>query len=126
MAQLNFDPETGSIAVDTHLKGKFTYHARLVLDTGSTLVMIPWRIATALKLEIDPENLFKITTASTVESSPLTSIPEIGVLGKTIKNVPCIIRDLPKEAGVDGLLGLSFLRHFSLAINFKRGVLEIK
>ena len=125
MAQLKFDSETGTITLDAHLKRKFTYHARLVLDTGATLVVIPWRIATALKLEIDPENLLKITTTSTVESSPLTFIPEITVLGKTVKNVPCLVRDLPEEAGVDGLLGLSFLRHFSLAINFKRGILEI-
>ncbi len=126
MAIYQFNPQDNSIILEVHLKGRFTQHAHLVLDTGASLLVIPWKIATSLGLRIDPNHLIDTTTASTVESSPLTTIPQVSVLGKSIKNVECIIRDLPKEAGVDGLLGLSFLKNFKLTIDFKKGFLLLE
>lgn len=126
MAIYRFNPLDNSIILEVHLKGRFTQHARLVLDTGASLLVIPWKIATSLGLHIDPNNLIDTTTASTVESSPLTIIPEVSVLGKSAKNIECIVRDLPKESGVDGLLGLSFLKHFKITLDFKKGILKLE
>lgn len=47
------------------------------------------------------------------------------VLGKKIKNVEAIVKDLPPEAPADGLLGLSFLKYFKLTIDFKKGFLSL-
>ncbi len=126
MAIYRFNPLDNSIILEVHLKGRFTQHARLVLDTGASLIVIPWKIATGLGLRIDPNHLIDTTTASTVESSPLCTISHVSVLGKSTQNVECIIRDLPKEAGVDGLLGLSFLKNFKLTIDFKKGFLLLE
>lgn len=46
-------------------------------------------------------------------------------MGLTVKNVMSLVKDLPAEAGVDGLLGLSFIKHFRVRIDFKKGILEI-
>ena len=110
----------------TCLEGKITLHAKFVLDTGASFVVLPWWIATGLNLKIDPKNLTITTTASTVENVPLTSIPKVTLLGKTVHDVPCIVKDLPPEAGVDGLLGLSFLRNFHLSLDFKKGILQLE
>jgi len=53
-------------------------------------------------------------------------VAKVKVLGKTAKNVPVVIHDLPPESAVDGLLGLSFLRNFVVEIDFKRGKLELR
>ncbi|MBI2641053.1 retropepsin-like domain-containing protein [Candidatus Roizmanbacteria bacterium] len=124
--QLKFDPKTPSLIVDTYLEGKIILHAKFVLDTGASFLLVPWWIATGLGLKIDPKNLTPTTTASTVENVPLSTIPKVTCLDKTTRNVTCIIKDLPPEAGVDGLLGLSFLRNFNLAINFKKGTLKLE
>ena len=125
MSLLKFDPKTSSIILNTYLEGKIALHAKFVLDTGASFVVLPWWIATGLGLKINPKNLTSTTTASSVENVPLTTIPKITVLNKTARNVFCILKDLPPEAGVDGLLGLSFLRNFKLSLNFKKGILLI-
>lgn len=126
MSQLKFNPQISSIILDTYLEGKIILHAKFVLDTGASFVVLPWWIATGLNLKIDPKKLTATTTASTVENVPLTTIPKITALEKTAHHVPCIVKDLPPEAGVDGLLGLSFLRNFSLSLDFKKGVLWLE
>lgn len=126
MYQLRFDPKTPSLIVDTYLEGKIILHAKFVLDTGASFMVIPWWIAAGLGLKIDPKNLTPTTTASTVENVPLSMIPKVTSLDKTVRNVAYIIKDLPPEAGVDGLLGLSFLRNFRLSIDFKKGILKLE
>lgn len=50
----------------------------------------------------------------------------MSVLGEEVKNVEALIKDLPPEAGVAGLLGLSFVKNFQVNIDFKKGVLNLK
>lgn len=125
MSILKFNPLINTIILDTYLEGKIRLHVKFVLDTGASYIVIPLWIATGLGLEIDQKNLVSTTTASTVEHVPLAYIPKITVLDKTVKDIPCIIKDLPSESGVDGLLGLSFLKHFKITIDFKKGFLSL-
>lgn len=126
MSQLKFDPQTSSIILDAYLEGKIILHVKLVLDTGASFVVLPWWIATGLGLKISTKNLTSTTTASSVENVPITTIPKVTVLNKTIHNVLCIVKYLPPEAGVDGLLGLSFLRNFNLILDFRKGIFKLK
>lgn len=121
MPSQKFDPEDKIIIVEAKLHGSVVTTARMVLDTGASLMMIPWKFATALKLKIDLDNTIQTTTASTVETSPLTIIPQVSVLGLKAKKVEALVKDLPPESGVDGLLGLSFLKNFKLSLDFKKG-----
>ena len=50
----------------------------------------------------------------------------ISVLGKEVRDTPCIVHDLPETSHVDGLLGLSFLRGFKVCLDFQEGILEIE
>lgn len=123
MPTLKFNPHDAVIITEAKIHGRVTTTARLVFDTGASLVMIPWKIAVGIGLKIDPKTTIQTTTASTVESSPKVIIPRLNVLGQEIKNVEALIKDLPPQAGVDGLLGLSFIRHFHVQINFSKGEL---
>jgi len=126
MSILKFNPRASLIILDTYLEGKIRLHVKFVLDTGASFVVLPWWITTGLGLKVDPKHLVSTSTASSVENVPLTVIPKVIVLDKTVDNVLCIIKDLPPEAGVDGLLGLSFLRNFYLSLDFKRGILQLE
>ena len=128
MAQLKFDPSQGVVVVSPLLEGERSLKrkTKMVLDTGATYVMISWELAERLGLK--PQKAKKwvnLTTASTVERSPVVKVKAMTVLGHEAKNVEVAVKNLPKEAYVDGLLGLSFLKNFDLRINFKEGFLEL-
>ena len=125
MSQLKFNPSSPSIIVTADIKANYPTDAKLILDTGASYVTLPRNLVTGIGIPIDTKNTVQLTSASTVETTSKILIPEIKVLGKKVKNVEAIIKDLPPQTPADGLLGLSFLRHFKLTIDFKKGILEL-
>lgn len=125
MSQLKFDPLLPSIILSADIKASLPTIAKLILDTGASYVTLPWNIVSAMGIPVDTNNIIQLTSVSTVETTPKIVIPEISVLGKRMKNVEAIIKDLPPQTPADGLLGLSFLKHFKLTIDFKKGLLEL-
>lgn len=126
MPQLKFDPNQQVIIVETRISASHPTIAYLALDTGASFVVLPWRLTNAIGLKIDPKKTTHTSTASAVETVPEIEIPQMTVLGKTVKNVKAIIKDLPPGIPIDGLLGLSFLRHFKLTIDFTKGLLTLQ
>lgn len=125
MSQLKFDPSSLSIIVTANIKAGLSTDAKLILDTDASYVTLPWNMVINMSIPIDPNNTVLLTSVSTVETTPKIIIPEMSILGKRVKNVEAIIKDLPQETPADGLLGLSFLKYFKLTIDFKKGILEL-
>lgn len=126
MSQLRFDSSSPSIIVSADIKASFPTTTKLILDTGASYVVLPYDLVSRIGIPIDPKNTVRLTSVSTVETTPKIVIPEMSVLGKRVKNVEAIIKDLPPETPADGLLGLSFLKHFKLTIDFKNGLLKLE
>jgi len=42
-----------------------------------------------------------------------------------ISSVDVICHDIPEITGIEGLLGLSFLKHFRTSVDYTTGVIEI-
>jgi clan AA aspartic protease (TIGR02281 family) len=98
----------------------------MVLDTGASMTIIPWDVAEALGY--DPSRSpqrSRFMTGSGMEAAPLLTVHAIEVLGVRVARVPVLCHDLPQRSLVDGLLGLSFLRHCRLSVDFQRGLLEL-
>jgi len=99
----------------------------LVFDTGATYTIIPWRVMESLGY--DPaisRRRTLIVTASTTETVPLITIKSMIALGHKAEGIEVACHDLPAKSRVDGLLGLSFLKHFDIDLHFKKGLLEIR
>ena len=105
---------------------------RAVLDTGSTDSLIPLQDARALGYDayFDPftrvgEGKRAVSKTDLFETDEIV-LEEVFVGDLIAKDVKALAFDMPKSAGIEAVLGLSFLRHFNTQINFEEDYLEIQ
>jgi len=67
----------------------------------------------------------EVTTGSGVEFAPRVTAPRLKALGLSQTDFPILAHTLPPTAGVDGVLGLDFLRGQILTIDFRAGRLRL-
>lgn len=98
----------------------------MALDTGATRTMI--NVAHLVAAGYDPSlelDRVQVTTGSGVEFAALVKVNRIVALGQERLDLPVLAHTLPPTAGIDGLLGLDFLRNRLLEIDFRRGILSL-
>ena len=120
MAEVLLSPR-GPVIVYVEFTGPRTRRTiAMALDTGAILTMIP--IETALAIGYDPANTAKrveLITASGIELAPQLTVRTAQCLAQTVRHLDVVCHDLPTQSPVKGLLGLNFLRHFDLHLNFR-------
>jgi predicted aspartyl protease len=120
---LPFSPLEGLIVVKSELWGpKGGSGVRLALDTGATTTTV--NAAVLVSLGYDPaisSSRVPITTGSGITYAPLVVLSKIITLGRERLDFPVLGHTLPPTAGVDGVLGLDFLRGLSLTLDFRAG-----
>jgi predicted aspartyl protease len=120
---LPFDPQQGLIIVRTELWGPTgSAVLRLALDTGATATVV--NIAMLVAVGYDPAlapTRVQVTTGSGVEYAPRVTLSRVLALGQERVDFAVLGHTLPPSAGVDGLLGLDFLRGQSLTVDFRTG-----
>ncbi|MEW5694263.1 MAG: retropepsin-like aspartic protease [Candidatus Hydrogenedentota bacterium] len=98
----------------------------LIFDSGAAFTAISW---SALKvIGYDPAGVperQEIVTANCVIEVPKLRVESMTVSDVKAQEVEVICHDIPELAGIRGLLGLSFLKHFRTVIDYKEGYLEI-
>ncbi|MBN2542285.1 retropepsin-like domain-containing protein [bacterium] len=127
MGKFKFSPNSPSIIINCIVEGPLgQIGASLILDTGATYTHLPWRIIEAIGYDpiLEYERV-KIITGSGVEYGSKVVVKSLKAMGIKIENVEIVCHDLPPEARVDGLLGLSFLHHLNINLNFKKGIIEV-
>lgn len=108
-----------SIVVDCLLNG--SVKANLILDTGSTLVVISKNIADKLGIDMSKrESSILITLADGRKAKASTVILErMKVKDVELKNVQAAVLENSEASEEDGLLGMSFLENFLVSIDVK-------
>ena len=98
----------------------------MVLDTGAVYTVIAWDVAK--DIGYDPaisERRMQIITADGIIEAPLITVQSVHVTSLGKESVEVICHDIPEITGIEGLLGLSFLKHFRTLIDYTTGILEI-
>lgn len=98
----------------------------MILDTGAIYTVIAWDVAK--DIGYDPaisERRMPIVTANGVIEAPLITVEAIQLAALRATAVDVICHDIPEIAGIEGLLGLSFLQHFRTLVDYTTRVLEI-
>jgi predicted aspartyl protease len=130
MPRVVYDPASSSIVVDLLLEaadGRSSVVIPVVLDTGASMTILATDIMA--RLGYDPANPHlnrqRIVTGSGIEYAPRTTVRSATAIGQKVTNLDVLCHDLPPESGVDGLLGVNFLRHFKLTIRFRKGIVDL-
>ncbi len=122
-----FNPASGLIIVVAEIWGPGGSRlARLALDTGATASVID--AAILVSIGHDPalaSTRARMTTGSGVEFVPLLPVDRIKALDQERAWFPLICHTLPPSAGVDGVLGLDFVRGQCLTIDFRAGEITL-
>ncbi len=95
--------------------------ARLLVDTGSSYTVLSTQILVRSGCEIPRSpRLISITAASGVVQVPRLKVPLFNALGRLQVDYEVVALDLPRSAGVDGLLGIDFLMLCDATIEVRR------
>lgn len=99
---------------------------RLALDTGATATVVSGAILVAVGYDpaLSPTRL-QVTTGSGIEYVPVVAVTRLQALGQDRNGLSVLAHTLPPSAGVDGVLGLDFLRGQRLVIDFRAGQIEL-
>ncbi|MBI4743985.1 MAG: retroviral-like aspartic protease family protein [Actinobacteria bacterium] len=129
MATIKFDNEEKLIFLDigvTSSDGSWTIYLPVVLDTGATTTILPADIL--VDLGYDPGHpgspRVRMITGSGIEYVPGIIVKSLIVGGEKVNDVEVLCHDLPTEAGIDGLLGLNFLKNFDFTVGYSSGRLQ--
>ena len=98
----------------------------MILDTGAVYTVLAWDVAK--DIGYDPavsEHRTPIITANGVIEAPVITVESIELVDLRADAIDVVCHDIPEIAGIEGLLGLSFLKHFRTLIDYTAGILEI-
>lgn len=120
---VRFQPDEGLVPIRADLYGPVgTTRLRLALDTGATRTAI--NVGRLVSVGYDPAlsaDRVQVTTGSGVEYAPRVVVERLEALDQERLSFPLLAHTLPPSTGVDGLLGLDFLRGLALTIDFRSG-----
>jgi predicted aspartyl protease len=119
----SFRSKQGLIVIPVELFGSSgSSILRMALDTGATYTIASVEMLMAIGYQPDSvKNRVQIITGSGLIAAPKIIIQQMDALAQTRTSFPVLAYTLPKSAGIDGLLGLDFLRHRTVTIDFRAG-----
>jgi clan AA aspartic protease (TIGR02281 family) len=121
---IHFTPGTQHIPVNASLSR--SVQQKFIVDTGASMVTIPYSTAALLELSIDESNpRHNIYTAGGVIEAPEVVLPSIEIEGWAVQDVKALVVDIPDQPNL-GLLGLNYLEKFRLDLNTDKGILLLE
>ncbi|RMH31540.1 MAG: hypothetical protein D6690_15440 [Nitrospirae bacterium] len=116
----------GSVILSVLLNDMRT--ARMILDTGATMTVLTTDLAVELALLSGTRNrVTTIQTAGGPVQVTLSRLDSVQVGSAIARHVPVAIHDLPNMGPhIDGLLGMSFLRHFVVTLDIEHNRLYLR
>lgn len=124
---ISFNPNENLIYLLGKIHGpKGSRMVNLALDTGATTTLVSTDIIEALGYQTSTENKTRLIMGGGVDYAPQVQVRKMVVAGQQVKNLTVTCFSLPQESGLDGLLGLNFLRYFDIEINYSNSTLILK
>lgn len=118
-----FDPDQDLILVPVKLEGpRGGRNYLFALDTACTHTLVKHEALADIGYQArDGDRLATVTSALGVEVGFLLRVARLEALGYGFAEFSVNAQDLPDDSGIDGLLGLNFLRRFNYEIRSREG-----
>jgi len=95
----------------------------MVLDTGSSRTVLDERLLARAGYDLIAAPKATVATANSRVEAKIVTVRQISALGISADDFPVLAMPLSQPLGVDGLLGLDFLRRRNLFCNLEKGIL---
>ncbi len=105
--------------------GKSSWDLSAAVDTGASYCSIPWEAARLLGYLSDEMERVRVVSGEGVVYAPRIVLGRVDVGPASARDVEAICHDLPEEAPVDALVGLSFLTRFRLSFDFDEWEMQL-
>lgn len=127
MANYPFRLDSELIIISVKLENKIhSYNGKFVLDTGSSAIIIDHEVALDLGYSArDGVGFSTVRSAVGKESGYRLVVENFEALGHRVNTMEVRCHDL-KEQGVEGLVGMSFLKHFDWCVHPKAQIISVK
>lgn len=121
-ATIRFPPASSVIATEAVVNGR---KGRFLIDTGASVVVLSREFAARLGVAPAAGAAVQVATANGLATAHLVRLDAVSVQGVSASGVEAAVVD--QLAGdVDGLIGLSFLARFEMALDAREGRLELE
>lgn len=125
--KLRFDPDGDLVLVTALLEMNDEVAVlRLALDTGANFSVLTPAVFENMGQNVPPalEN-YILATASGLVEAVLVEVESLSALGISRSDFRVAVHSLPDVLDLDGVLGLDFLRHQRLVLDFRSGEIEL-
>jgi tetratricopeptide (TPR) repeat protein len=120
-----FPPGSTRIEIPVVINGRI--QLPFIIDTGASMTLIPAWAAEILGYRPQPTaEWLRVQTAGGPRRLPYAALSRIEIQGLGLSNLPVLFGDLPGYDASRGLLGMDFLRHFSLAVDHDLGRMTLR
>jgi predicted aspartyl protease len=122
-----YDPAANLIIVSARLWGPTgKVKLKLALDTAASLTVIVPEVIDGLGYSPrDGEQITTISSAIGKEPGYTTRVSRFWTLGFSVNDFRVHVHDLGDNVGIDGLIGLNFLREFNVELRPGEGRLRV-
>jgi len=96
----------------------------LMIDTGAAMTILTPQLLANLGYDLDGRQAY-FSTANGVVQAPVVAVNRLALGQAGINQLSVGVLGLPLAEGIDGLLGMNFLRHYQFRIDQDRGQLYL-
>jgi clan AA aspartic protease (TIGR02281 family) len=102
--------------------------ARLLIDTGASITAITSSYYQRINRQSFTRFLgrFSVSTANGPVLAPMYQVAELRLNQSVVPNSTVVVLNMPEQSGIDGLLGMNFLREFDFRINQSKAELLLR
>jgi predicted aspartyl protease len=129
MIEIPFNPNASLLRFECVVEYQTTRAGALVaLDTGASTVMLSQEILESVGYDLDAiTERESFGDASCEHTVPKVTLTALSLDKAKLERVEALCYTLPAYLGIDGVIGLNFLRRFKkVSLNFEDGILILK
>ncbi len=123
--ELSFSRDALGIVIDGVITGpRGMKRVKFLLDTGASECFVHRSILIGAGYPVgEGKHGTKLQTAGGIVQSEDFSVESLRVYENEVKDLRVSCFNIPEESRIEGLLGLNFLKHFRLTLDFPNGKL---